>query len=139
MSETYIWPQPASPDALVPIGGSIQHNTGVMVEAILNLGERAHTKIAILITEYLSYTDTVRVWEKVTGKKGLSFEVSDEVFEGMWGPYGAEMAAHFRWSEAYPNWHRIWASEVLTLKELGVEGKLIGHEDALREIKDEIA
>jgi len=109
-----------------------------MFEAILAKGEATFGKIAICITEYLTFAEVVKVWEKVTGKKGQFVEVSTEVFENIWGPYGSEMAAQYKWSEVYPSWHALFPEKTLSLAELGLEGKLLGHESGLEDIKERI-
>ena len=138
MSDTYLYLQPGSPDSRLPIGGDIQHNTGLVVEGILKLGDKAHGKLAILVLEYLRQEDNVKIWSRVTGKKAQFIGVSDDVYEGMWGPWGSEMATQFRWSDAYPDWHVFYPDKTLTFAELGVEGKLVGHEAALEAIKGEL-
>lgn len=50
----------------------------------------------------------------------------------------AEAAAQLRWSEAYPDWHRFAPDRTLSLAELGVEGKLVGFEEAVEAVKGQM-
>lgn len=73
--------------------GDIHVNFGIVVEGLLNNREKAHGKIAVCITDYLSMTDVVHVWEAVTGKRGAYAEISDATAEKLFGVYGAEYAS----------------------------------------------
>lgn len=64
----------------MPIAGDAEHNTGVVVGGILNSGPKALGKVAVLVTDYLSCTDVVKTFEKVTGSRASYVEVSDELW-----------------------------------------------------------
>lgn len=137
-SGSYLFVQPSKPNALLPVAGDVDHNTGVMVEGILNAGPKAYGKIAIEITEYMTFTDMAKLWEKATGKHASFLEVTDEEYRREWGVAGEELAAQLRWSEAYPYWDKIVPGEVISLDELGVKNKLVGVEPVLKSLKPQL-
>ncbi|KAF3763954.1 NAD(P)-binding protein [Cryphonectria parasitica EP155] len=134
----YLFTQPSKPSSLLPIVGDIDHNFGIVVEGLLKAGKKAYEKIAVVITEYLPFTDVVRVFEEVTGKRAAYAEISDEAAIKLYGVYGAEYAAQLRWSEKVPNWEQIDPQSVISLEELGVKDKLIGFKGALETLKARI-
>ncbi|KAH6867507.1 hypothetical protein B0T10DRAFT_419748 [Thelonectria olida] len=135
-SDAHIWLQPNKPDAILPIGGDVQHNVGVVVEGVLEAGLNVHGKIAIIITDYLKISEVVKVWESLTGKKGVYLELPDEQMQQIWGVAGEELASQLRWSERYPSWHDLFPEKVITFSQLGVEGKIRNLKQALENIKD---
>ena len=110
-----------------------------MVESILETGARAHGKIAVLVTDYLSFTDMAQLWEKITGKSAVYVELSDEDIIKVWGTAGEEIAAQFRWSESFPSWERVAGRELITLDELRVQEKLVRSETVLNSLKSHLA
>ncbi|RTE84554.1 hypothetical protein BHE90_000859 [Fusarium euwallaceae] len=134
----YAWIQPSKEDAVLPIAGDVQHNVGVVVEGILEAGPRAFGKIAIVVTDYLKLSDVVKVWESVTGKRGVYIEVSDKTTEKIWGVGGLEIASQLRWSEEFPNWHKLEPEHIITLEGLGVQGKVRHLKQALENVKDNL-
>lgn len=109
------------------------------MERILENGTQAHGKIAVLVTDYLSFTDMAQLWEKITGKKAVYAELSDEAITKVWGTAGQEIAAQFRWSESFPSWERVAGRELITLDELGVQEKLVRSEAVLNSLKSHLA
>ncbi|CAH0025889.1 unnamed protein product [Clonostachys rhizophaga] len=134
-SGAYIWIQPSKEDAVLPIAGDVQHNVGVVVEAILEAGAKAFNKVAIVITDYIKISDAVRVWESVSGSRAVYVGVPDSTIETIWGVGGLEIAAQLRWSEEFPDWHRIEPGHVISLEELGVASRLRGFKQALESVK----
>ncbi|KAK6850636.1 hypothetical protein PG987_000270 [Apiospora arundinis] len=127
---------------MLPIAGDLQANAGTMVEAVLRLGpaKTGHGRIAICVTDYRPISEVADVLTRVTdSKRRVAYaEVSDAHMARLYGDFGAEMAAQLRWSEAYPDWHRFAPDRTLGLAELGVEGKLVGFEEAVGAIKERI-
>jgi hypothetical protein len=116
----------------------MDHNFGIVVEALLNAGPKALGKIAKVITEYLPMTDVVSTFEEVTGRRAAYIEISDEIVTKMYGVYGAEFASQLRWSEEFPDWDQIDHENTISLEELGVKEKMIGFKEALEAIKDQV-
>lgn len=56
----------------------------------------------------------------------------------MWGDLGLELASQMHWSEEYPDWHKLEPDRVISMEELGVQDKLVGFEEALTALKDQI-
>ncbi|KAK7976610.1 hypothetical protein PG989_015073 [Apiospora arundinis] len=138
----YLLALPSRPDAMLPIAGDLQANAGTMVEAVLRSGpaKTGHGRIAICVTDYRPISEVADVLTRVTdSKRRVAYaEVSDAHMARLYGDFGAEMAAQLRWSEAYPDWHRFAPDRTLGLAELGVEGKLVGFEEAVGAIKERI-
>ncbi|GKT51111.1 NmrA-like family domain-containing protein 1 [Colletotrichum spaethianum] len=137
-SQGYALAIPSSPSALLPIAGDLQTNCGIVVRGILNTGAKAYGKVAICITDYRPMTDLIAEFEKLTGKPAAYLEISDKDMRKFWGDFGAEFASQLRWSESYPNWHDLVAGRVISMSELGVEGKLVNFEQALEALKDKL-
>ncbi|KAF9875430.1 hscarg dehydrogenase [Colletotrichum karsti] len=140
MSGSYVWLQPSKPDALLPIAGDLSRNAGVVVEGILEAGEKAFGKVAVVVTDYVKMTDLVKIWGEVTGKNGIFVEVTDDAMQQLWGNLGAEFGSQLRWSEHYPSWHDLVPSDkLLSLGELGVENKVSNFRQGLEAIKGTLA
>ncbi|GKT64330.1 HSCARG dehydrogenase [Colletotrichum tofieldiae] len=137
-SQGYALAVPSSPSALLPIAGDLQTNCGIVVRGILDAGPKAYGKIAICITDYRPITDLVSEFEKITGRPAAYLEFSDQDVEKFWDVFGAEFASQLRWSESNPNWHDLIADRVISMRELGVEGKLVNFEQALEALKDKL-
>jgi hypothetical protein len=135
MSGTYLLPLPCKTSSVCTSGGNIQRNTGIVVEAILEMGERAHGRVVVLVTDNLSYDEVAKVWGKVTGKTAFAVQVPTSVYSGMWGPFGDEMASQLLWGEEYDDWSKAAGDRLLTLEELGVKDKMQGFEEGLTAVK----
>ena len=140
--ESYLFALPAKPDSLLPIAGEVETNAGVVVEAILRAGARAHGKIVILVTEYRSVADVASTAARITGKRIAYAEIPDAHYGRLYGgdyeAIGLEMASRMRWSEVYPDWHAFEPERVMTFADLGIEGQLVGFEEAVERIKDKM-
>lgn len=108
---------------------------GVVVEGILEAGAKAFNKVAIVITDYIKISDAVRVWESVSGSRAVYVGVPDSTIETIWGVGGLEIAAQLRWSEEFPDWHRVEPGHVISLEELGVASRLRNFKQALESVK----
>lgn len=136
--DAYAWIQPSKEDAVLPIAGDVEHNVGVVVEGILEDGPRSFGRIAIIITDYLKLSEVVKVWESVTGKRGVYIEVSDKTTEKIWGVGGLEIASQLRWSEEFPDWHKLEPERVISLEGLGVRDKVRNFKQALESVKENL-
>ncbi|KAH8734214.1 hypothetical protein BGZ61DRAFT_341837 [Ilyonectria robusta] len=137
-SGAYLLLLPSKPSATVSLAGDLETNTGIIVEALLKLGPKAFDRIAMGTTDLKPIRDLAVYYEKVTGKPTKYVEVSDEAFEALYGPYGKELAAQLRWSESVTDWENLDPGRVISHQELGVNGKLIGFEEALVAAKDKL-
>ncbi|KAJ0382794.1 hypothetical protein COL922a_011817 [Colletotrichum nupharicola] len=138
MSAGYAFIAPSSPSGILPISGDAQTNSGIVVRGILDAGAKAYGKVAVCVTDYKPMTQLVDVFEKVTGKPAVYFEISDSDMAKIWGDFGAELAAQLRFSEEFPDWSSLASGRIISLEELGVQGKLINFEQALTALKDKI-
>lgn len=134
----YLWAQASKPTAHLPIAGSLEHNFGVVVEALLAAKEAAFGKHAACVTDYLPMRDVARAFEEVTGRNAAYAEVPDEVYAKLYGVYGEEYGAQLRWSEAFPDWDRVQAEDTITLEQLGVKDKLVGFRATLEGMKAQL-
>jgi hypothetical protein len=124
----------------LPISGHTAINTGLAVEAIVSQPSLTRRgKYVPLVTEYLSFEEVLKVWEKVTGRAAVYCEASDDVAEALWNVYGAELASQFRFSEQFPDWNSVKPkNEVVTLEQLGIRDKVIGLEGTLESLKSSL-
>ncbi|WYZ38066.1 hypothetical protein EsH8_II_001572 [Colletotrichum jinshuiense] len=130
-----IWFNPSKPDGVVPVGGHVTHNIGIVVDGILSQREKTIGKVVPLITDYMPFKDVLNVWGKVMGREAIYVEASDEAISQLSGHLGADLAAQFRWSEVHSDWNTLFPEITVSLKELGVESKVLGLEQALRALK----
>jgi hypothetical protein len=136
----YVWLLPTKPECLLPIAGEITVNTGLVVEAVLSQPKLTlPAKYVSVVSESKNVVDILKTWEKVTGKQAIYVEASDEAYGALYGPYGTEIADQFRFLEASGSWETLQPEDVfVTIDQLGLSGKLIGHEQALTELKAEL-
>lgn len=91
------------------------------------------------MTDYLSFEEVIKEWSAVTGKSGVYSEVSDAVAESLWGVFGSELAAQFRWSERHPDWSACKPdNEVVSLEELGIKEKVVRLTATLEALKSNL-
>ncbi|KAJ5653015.1 hypothetical protein N7490_000018 [Penicillium lividum] len=136
----FLWLQPSRAGGVLPISGHTAVNTGLAVEAIVSQPSLTRRgKYVPLVTEYLSFEEVLKVWEKVTGRAAVYCEASDDVTEALWNVYGAELASQFRFSEQFPDWNNFKPkNEVVTLEQLGIRDKVIGLEGTLESLKSSL-
>ncbi|KAJ4256932.1 hypothetical protein NW762_009028 [Fusarium torreyae] len=134
----YIWAQPSKQSACLPIAGDIDYNFGVVVKGLLDAGPKAFGKIAICVTDYMPFTDVVKVFGEITGCRAAYAELSDDSIFKLFGIFGAEYAAQLRWSEEFPSWESISPKDVISLEALGVERELVDFASAMEAIKNQI-
>ena len=146
-SKSYLLALPSRGDALLPMAGDVGTNVGTLVEAVLRTGPATTGggRIAVCVTETRPVREVADVLTKITGgRRRVAYaEVSDAHMARLHGDVGAELAAQFRWSEAYPDWHGFAPDRTLGLAELGLEeggkkGALVGFEEAVGAITDQI-
>ncbi|CAG9982445.1 unnamed protein product [Clonostachys byssicola] len=135
----YIWASPSKPEGVIPIAGNISHNVGVTVDKILQKPAQTHGKIVILVTEYLSHEDALKIWEKVSGKEAVYVELTNKSAEALMGQVAVELSAQFRFSEEYPNQHGFEPERTVSVAGLGIADELIGLEGTLRLYSDHLA
>ncbi|KAK8132152.1 hypothetical protein PG999_000325 [Apiospora kogelbergensis] len=137
-ADTHVWMVPSKAEALLPIAGDVDYNVGVTVQSILEAGAKAYGKLAIVVTEYLTMLDVVHTWESVSAKRAVFVEVSDATYRQIWGIAGDEVASQLRWSEEFGHWEQLDPGHVLSLSELGIEGKLRGFQQTLESMKSHL-
>ncbi|KAE8419982.1 hypothetical protein BDV36DRAFT_121625 [Aspergillus pseudocaelatus] len=135
----YILAQASKPDAIVPCGGIVATNTGIVVQAILSQPEKTYGKYVPIITDLISWTRIAEEWSKAAGKTAVYAELTDSEATKAYGPlFGPEIASQLRFSEQYPDWNKFYPEETVTLKELGVKDKVVGVAQGLELLKDQI-
>ncbi|OJJ03428.1 hypothetical protein ASPVEDRAFT_84875 [Aspergillus versicolor CBS 583.65] len=135
----YIIAQPSKPDAIVPVAGVVEVNTGITVQSILAQPEKTHGKYVPKLTDLISWTAIAEGWSKYTGETAVYAEISDSEFEKLVGPsFGPEIARQFRFSEEYPDWYTYHPEDTLSLKDLGVGEEVLGFYKGLEYFKSQI-
>jgi len=135
----YLLAVPSRSDGVLPVTGDAAHNTGVIVEAVLDAGPRAHGKTVVAVTDWVRFADVAAEVGRVLGSPCAYAELSDEGAEVLWGPIiGGENARQLRWSEEYPDWYSLSGESSMSFAELGVEGRLVGFQEALNGLNDQI-
>lgn len=138
-SGAYVLMLPTHANAILPIAGDLETNAGIVIGSIFAHGASTFGRVAILITDYLPYTEVISHFEKATGKRAAFAEISDENICKLWSDWGTETAAQLRWSEKYPDWHKfVDQGKIISLEELGVKDRVVGFETALAGIKEQL-
>ncbi|KAK8118151.1 uncharacterized protein PG998_006432 [Apiospora kogelbergensis] len=124
-SKSYLLALPSRGDALLPMAGDVGTNVGTLVEAVLRTGPATTGGRP---DRRLRHGDATRPrggrrpHQNHGGRRRVAYaEVSDAHMARLHGDVGAELAAQFRWSEAYPDWHGFAPDQTLGLAELGLE------------------
>ncbi|CCC05615.1 unnamed protein product [Sordaria macrospora k-hell] len=122
----YTVPLPGSPDTLIPYAGDLEHNVGVVVEAIINSGSKAYGKIAVLATDYLTWAEGYAAIEKLFPEKRIALSKIDrEQFIKLWGEWGVEIADQMAWNDEFTDWKALAGERFFGLEELGIkEGEI---------------
>lgn len=135
----YILAQASKPDAIVPCGGIIAINTGIVVQAVLSQPEKTYEKYVPIVTDLISWTQLAEEWSKATGKTAVYAELTDSAAAKAYGPlFGPEIACQLRFSEQYPDWNKFYPEKTVTLKDLGIEDEVVGVAQGLELLKDQI-
>ncbi|KAJ9254616.1 hypothetical protein DTO207G8_3462 [Paecilomyces variotii] len=135
----YILAQPSKHDAIVPVAGVVEVNTGITVQSILAHPEKTHGKYVPILTDLIPWTAITEGWSELTGKTAVYAELSDSEFEKLVGPlFGPEIARQFRFSEQYPDWYTYHPRDTVSLKDLGIEDEVLGFYKGLEYFKTRI-
>jgi hypothetical protein len=126
-----IFPSPQS--TVLPVAGDPSYNTGIYVHAILSHPEVSlPARYAVVQPDTMTCGEMLQLWGKVTGNDATYLQVSLEDFEALWPVLGQELGLQFQWNEAVPDWK---IPGMLTDKDLGIEGQLIGTEEAFKNVR----
>jgi hypothetical protein len=120
MSGKWVWMQPSSGEAKLPICGDVGVNLGRYVVAALEHPEVSRGKYIYVRTDRLSFTEILKVWSEVSGKDATYVPISVEGFEALWGPGGKEMGAQYFSGELWDDWNTLKPNVVCTSEDLGV-------------------
>ncbi|KAK3392424.1 hypothetical protein B0T20DRAFT_55862 [Sordaria brevicollis] len=131
---------PGSPDTLLPYAGDLEHNVGVIVEAIINSGPKTYGKLAVLVTEYVRWTEAYAAVEELfPGKRIVISKIDRDQFIKLWGEWGVEIGDQMAWNDEFTDWKTLAGERFLGFEELGIkDGELIGFHKALEGLKDKI-
>lgn len=114
---------------------------GLYVAAILKKPQvSTPAKVALVQSECISIAEMLAVWSEVTGRRATFLQCSVEEYEQLWGVYGKEIGVMFRLFDSLENaeWSAKHEGELISAKDLGIEGKLIGLKEALEKDKDKL-
>lgn len=135
----YLLAAPSKPSGVVPIGGVVSKNTGIVTRAIIDSGSRVFSKYVPLVTNYVTMADIVSACGETTGKTAAFAEIQDTDYAKIFGLWGTELASQFRFSEEFPSWHSILEpTETVRLEDLGVEGEVVDFYGGLQQFKSQI-
>jgi hypothetical protein len=118
---------------LIPVSGDMNVNPGLWVRAILEKGSVTYGKYSFVAPETLSFEQILTIWGEVAGKETTLVEVSREEFLKLWGHFGDEMTDQLKFGETVTDWAT--GLPVLTAKDLGVDGEMVGLKGALEGLK----
>lgn len=117
----------------------IEHNVGLFVNALLNKPSVSlPAKYVSVHSDIIRYVDAFATWSEVSGKRCEFIECSPEQYERMLGAFGKELASQFKLNEVAPNWGKAHGGDVVTAKELGIEGELLNLKQSLEANKDKL-
>ena len=116
----WIWMQPSSPDALLPVSGDVGNNLGVFVVAALRNPVKSHGKYIFVRTDLISFRGILKVWAEVSGKECEYVACSLQEYEAIWGPVGREMGLQYCSGEVWDDWPTLKPGEFCTAEEIGV-------------------
>lgn len=106
---------------------------GIWVRQILANPDKCKGKYAMVATETLSMGGILNLWSDVTGKKGYYTEISNKVYEDLWGIGGAELYNQLRFGELVPDW--ITSYNFVSKEELGITSEAPGCKSAFESLK----
>ena len=111
---------------MIPYAGDLEHNVGVVVEAIINSGSKAYGKIAVLATDYLTWAEGYAAIEKLFPEKRIALSKIDrEQFIKLWREWGVEIADQMAWNDEFTDWKALAGERFFGLEELGIkEGEI---------------
>ncbi|KAK2739984.1 NmrA-like family protein [Colletotrichum kahawae] len=95
-------------------------------EVILARPEKCMGRYASVQTEWCTYTDTVKAWGEVTGKRAALVRCSEEDYVGLWGANGAEFLLQLRFNASVEDWHGGLGEMFVTATELGIDEVKVG-------------
>ena len=120
------------------MAGDISVNVGVFTAGILNHPETSlPAKYAVIVTEDITFTETLKIWSQVTGQEATYVEISPESYDQLWPSWGGELAAQFKWGEDTGRWANL-KKGLLGAKELGIEAKVVGYKACLESMKAQL-
>ncbi|OQU98053.1 hypothetical protein CLAIMM_03886 [Cladophialophora immunda] len=135
----YIFLRPVQSSSKVPIAGDLSVNIGLFVTAILANPALTRGKYSSVQTEILSQQQILDYWSNATGKDAVYIVCTQEEFNKLYPVWGDIMAAQFKWNEKHGGNYRAWAGDdFFTAEQLGIADRLVGWDDALKGLKDQL-
>ena len=117
----------------------IEHNVGLFVHATLsNPSVSLPAKYVSAHTDIVPYKDLYAAYAEVSGKRVAYLECSPEQAEYILGIHGKELARQFKLNGVAPDWGKAHKGDVVTAKELGIEGQLLGLKQSLEANKEKL-
>lgn len=137
---TYSWMLPASPNAVVPFGGDVNHNIGVFVHAILKRPEvTLPAKYTLMASDTFTLAEALSMWSKIAERPAALATVTLEGFQALWGPAGAEIGLQYLLHDVEPDFLKAYRKDFVETEALGIRrNNLITHEQVLEMNKDRL-
>ena len=131
-AKKHVWMHASSPQTILPINGEPSTNAGIYVRAILAQPQLTLPGRYVFIqTDPLSIADTMKLWSRITGKEGMTVEVSLEDCDKLWPAFGRELGLQLKFNEMVGDLSSTQKG-VLGAADLGVEGEVVRLEESLR-------
>lgn len=125
---------PTKADAKILVAGDMNVNPGIWVRQTLASGAKAFGKTANVGLELWTFQQMMDEWSRVTGKKGVFIECSVEDFTKVWGVFGLEMGAQFKFGESHNPWEE--TADFIKADELGIEAsEVVGFGSTIEGLK----
>ena len=80
-------------------------------------------KYAFLYTSQGTMQEYLQAWIDITGRRATFVSTSLERYEQIWGPFGKELGLMLQTFEARSDWTAPYQSNVVTAKDLGLNGE----------------
>ncbi|KAL4787337.1 hypothetical protein BJX76DRAFT_20112 [Aspergillus varians] len=133
----YIMTFPCSASTVIPMIGAETPNVGVIVDAIFAQPDKTLGKHVLGVAEYFTATEWAVAVSKSLNADVVFLETSLESYEGLWGAAGTEIGLMMKYMEdlgAEGYTAGLCADDIVTPKDLGVQGLLRNTEEALKEL-----
>ncbi|KAK5130563.1 hypothetical protein LTR08_001943 [Meristemomyces frigidus] len=117
--------QPCRPETVMWVT-DVEHNVGLFVAALIaQPAVSLPAKYVSVHSDILPYADVFATWSAVTGKRCEFIQCAPAQYERMMGVFGKELASQLALNEVAPDWGRGHGGDVVTAKELGIEGEVL--------------
>jgi hypothetical protein len=117
----------------------IENNVGLFVSATLaNPSLTTPAKYVSVHKEIVPFVDVFKTFAEVSGKRVECIQVPGEQYNRIYGVFGEEIASQFKLNEVASDWGKPYGKDVVTSKELGIEGQVKSMRESYEENKEKL-